>query len=692
MSDSAEDPRIFTSSTLPSDPRYLATVANGYLGTRIYGDVLHVSGVYNGAVPDCHRAILPSPVNVKMSVAGEELLADSFSLNTQTGTFTHILQCPDYTATQQIFAHRSHAHLMVCTVAIKRQEGNVQPITVSLQSRFKPESQDLNMQEGQAFEGAQYIYGTTLIPEVADCPLQSVHMIRSPIPQSVTLSAGEQEESWDFFAAVADTEEEVKKRFSEGLALSASGELWTTHEKAWEKLWEGGCIDAEGPLPLRQALYGCLYYLLSSLPPLGSPGLFSGISPGGLSNGQEGEDYWGHAFWDQDTWMYPNILLFHPDLARVVLEYRIRTLTGALANATKQGYKGAKFPWESAVTGCEVCPEDLYGAQEVHINGDVLLAFQQYFYVTQDLDIFSKDGGWDLVSAIATYWCSRVQWNEEEQCYHMKGVMPPDEYHYEVDNSVYTNAIAQISLNFAIDLAARLQFPVPDEWKEVAKKIKIPLDPDRNYHPEFDGYEAGESVKQADVVLLGFPLTYPMSPEVRKNDLELYEPVTDPEGPAMTWSMFAVGWLELKEIQRAQSQLQKCFANISEPFKIWTESADGSGAVNFLTGMGGFLQAVLFGYTGFRLSKSCLNFDPACPEEIGTLKVTGVYYLGNKLNFTFGPEKITVELTSVCRAQSPALEAVLTASRQRFPLAKGKPISFANGAGRIQRTSSCWPF
>ena len=33
-------------------------------------------------------------------------------------------------------------------------------------------------------------------------------------------------------------------------------------------------------------------------------------------------------------------------------------------------------------------------------------------------------------------------------------------------------------------------------------------------------------------------------------------------------SMFAVGWLELKEVQRAQSQLNKCFSNITEPFKV----------------------------------------------------------------------------------------------------------------------------
>lgn len=32
--------------------------------------------------------------------------------------------------------------------------------------------------------------------------------------------------------------------------------------------------------------------------------------------------------------------------------------------------------------------------------------------------------------------------------------------------------------------------------------------------------------------------------------------------------MFAVGWLELKEVQRAQALLNKCFSNITEPFKV----------------------------------------------------------------------------------------------------------------------------
>ncbi|KQK74178.1 acid trehalase-like protein 1 [Amazona aestiva] len=312
-----------------------------------------------------------------------------------------------------------------------------------------------------------------------------------------------------------------------------------------------------------------------------------------------------------------------------MLEYRIHTLEGALHNAREQGYEGAKFPWESAATGREVCPEEIYGAQEIHVSGDVLLAFEQYYHTTQDQKLFREDGGWRLVCAVA-------------------------------------------HLTFAADLARDLMFPVPEQWLRRAKSIKVPFDAGKKYHPEYDGYSPGEPVKQADVVLLGFPLMHPMSPAVRRNDLEVYEPVTEPHGPAMTWSMFAVGWLELKEVQRAQALLNKCFSHITEPFKIWVENSDGSGAVNFLTGMGGFLQAILFGYTGFRITRSSLRFDPALPDDIHELNVTGVSYLGNKLRFSITREAMGIEVTeSPWDPPAPPLEAVLAGSGQRLPLHKG---------------------
>ncbi|KAG8437893.1 hypothetical protein GDO86_008551 [Hymenochirus boettgeri] len=606
---STEDPWKFFSNQLPSDPRLMATLANGYLGTRVYGDILHVNGVYNGAGGDCHRADIPSPY-FRLHVDKEKVLAENYCLNAKTGTFIHFLQCSTFTATHKIFAHRCYSNLLVNIVTLTPTQEYDQ-VLVNLQTKFKIESPDLDLQKGPDFEDYKYIYGSTLQSEVESCPKKSIHMIWTPIPLTLHLSSC-QEKTWVFLTAVCETEKDVKEKFTEGLFLIGNKQIYSSHENSWVEFWEKSCIEIDSSLSLSQAVNGCLFYLLSSLPPLGYSGEFYGISPGGLSNGKRKEDYWGHVFWDQDIWMYPNILLFYPKMARHILKYRIRTLKGALQNAQQQGYKGAKFPWESALTGCEVCPETIYGEQELHINGDILFAFRQYYYLTKDLDFFASSGGWGVVCSVAEYWCSRVVWNVKEQNYYLNGwckheyycVMPPDEYNRDVDNSAYTNALVQISLNFATELAISLQHHVPDTWTEIARKIKVPYDSKLDYHPEFDGYEKGQKVKQADVVLLGYPIMFSMTSEQRKNDLEIYESLTDPNGPAMTWSMFAVGWMELKKIEKAQQQLKKCFTNITEPFKVWTENADGSGAVNFLTGMGGFLQAILFGYTGLRFSIS----------------------------------------------------------------------------------------
>ncbi|NXQ69730.1 PGGHG glucosidase, partial [Quiscalus mexicanus] len=661
MADGEGDPGVFTATALPGDPRLLPTVTNAFLGTRVFRDILHAAGV------DTHRADVPSPLGLRMAAPGARSPAQSFALNTWTGTFSHTIQSPGYTATQQLYAHHSLVHLMASSVTIRRLDGSTHPVTVQLQSLFVPQSQDLHLSSGPDFQGAHYIYGQTLVPEVEGGPRPTVHMLWTPIPQSLTLGEEERERCWQFLTAVAGSEEEAKRSYSAGLCS----------------------VELDGPLALRQALHGCLYYLLSAIPPRDSPGVpFHGISPGGLSNGTRGEDYWGHVFWDQDTWMFPNILLLHPGAARAILQYRIRTLEGARRNAREQGYEGAKFPWESAATGREVCPEEIYGTQEIHITGDVLMAFEQYYCTTQDLKLFREDGGWELVEAVAWYWCSRMVWSEEEQLYHIRGVMPPDEYHSQVDNSAYTNAVARRSLNFAAVLARDLLLLAPEEWEDRARKIKVPFDEERKYHPEYDGYSPGEPVKQADVVLLGFPLMHPMSAEVRRNDLEMYEPVTDPAGPAMTWSMFALGWLELKELQRAWSQLEKCFSNITEPFKVWVENSDGSGAVNFLTGMGGFLQVILFGFTGFRITRSSLLFDPAFPDGITKLKLSSISYLGNRLEVTITREEIRMEVTEASwDPPASPLEAVLE-SGQRFPLGEGQSVSFPTAPGWIQRSPS----
>lgn len=342
MEDAGEDPTVFAAHSLPSDPRLLATVTNAYLGTRVYHDTLHVSGVYNGAGGDTHRALLPSPLNVQLEAPAETgcELTETFVLDTNTGSFLHTLEGPSFQASQRIYAHRTLPHVMAFSVSITRVAVGSWPIMVLLRSAFSPESPDLDLHLGPDFQGARYLYGHTLTPEQPGGPQQEVHMLWTPVPPALTLGESEEDQTWEFLTVVGGSQAEAQLCFTEALQLQAGGTLYAAHAQAWAQLWATCGLDVVGPLPLRQALRGALYYLLSALPQPGAPGYTChGLSPGGLSNGSREECYWGHVFWDQDLWMFPNVLLFQPEAARALLEYRIRTLGGALDNARKLGYQ-----------------------------------------------------------------------------------------------------------------------------------------------------------------------------------------------------------------------------------------------------------------------------------------------------------------------------------------------------------------
>jgi len=78
------DPYIFTTDSLPSDPRFLPPLANGLLGWRVYNNIMHMGSVYNGEGGLCHRADVPCPLAVRVET--EEPARHTYSLDTHTGS------------------------------------------------------------------------------------------------------------------------------------------------------------------------------------------------------------------------------------------------------------------------------------------------------------------------------------------------------------------------------------------------------------------------------------------------------------------------------------------------------------------------------------------------------------------------------------------------------------------------------
>ncbi|XP_070551407.1 protein-glucosylgalactosylhydroxylysine glucosidase-like [Ptychodera flava] len=523
------------------------------------------------------------------------------------------------------------------------------------------------------------MHGRILTAESATSGHPEFHLYTNQIPSELTLQGTVQSQTWTSVTSLSLNKSQAVELFEIGRDLAEKGTgLKNSHVEAWENKWNHGCIHVDGNLTLSKAVHASMYYILSSLPPLTvkpADFIFYGLSPGSLATGGKthDDDYNGHVFWDMETWMYPAMLIFHPSLAKMMLMYRVRNLEAAKSKARSHGYKGAMFPWESAYSGIEVCPGAPYADYEQHITGDIALAVWQYLSVTRDVDFLNQDGGWQLITSIAEFWESRVELDQVTGKYVIKGVMPPDEYHRCVDNSVYTNVVAKISLQlpyFAAKLIGRAD-DVTSHWSTIADNLHIPFDDVNRYHPEFDGYTLGTEVKQADVILLGFPLNYDMPADVRRNDLVNYDKVTDQWGPAMTWSMFAIGWLELAEYKKANDVFQRCFANIQEPFKTWTEVADGSGAYNFITGMGGFLQTIIFGYGGIRIHSDYLELNPVLPIGTDKLTFTGINYL--EASFTVVVKETMVTITMDTKAETAEVFELVHKDEVKV-FVKGEPI------------------
>jgi protein-glucosylgalactosylhydroxylysine glucosidase len=51
--------------------------------------------------------------------------------------------------------------------------------------------------------------------------------------------------------------------------------------------------------------------------------------------------------------------------------------------------------------------------------------------------------------------------------------------------------------------------------ENVAQHIRLLYDEANDYHPQFEGYTMGTTIKQADVILLNYPLQYKMKEYVK---------------------------------------------------------------------------------------------------------------------------------------------------------------------------------
>ncbi|XP_045179575.2 protein-glucosylgalactosylhydroxylysine glucosidase-like [Mercenaria mercenaria] len=663
-----EDYKI-ASDTLPEDVRFRPPIGNGHVATNVFTDTVYMNGLYNGLEDKSSRARIPAYVAFDINMTNDVLLKQKFILDMYNGVFLKYLQTSKLNVTITSFAHRSLFNLLVTQVNIIRYDNLEDNITVYLSGNYGKDSSDLIWKHQKLNESesdnqtSMYHYGQIREPELPDATPSKLHVYHTVVPDTLTLPSGTESMTLTYIASHSNDQEDAHRAYRNALRLG--NHLLTSHKQEWNKLWEDGRIDIYGNKILATNIAAAFYNILSSLPTKDDPVTpFYGLGPGGLSRGgllypeRPGggrNDYAGHVFWDMDTWIMPPIMMFHPAMASRMLGARTRVLDQAKKNAERDGYTGAKFPWEQASTGIEATPRwagnmSLY---EIHVTADIAYGLRQYLYAGNDVSIITEARGLEMAIEIARFWYSRVT-ETDNNTVEILGVMGPDEYHFNVNNSVFTNYNAKLSLQLPGFIIGRYNVSVNEtiaaeviEFEAKANKMLILFDKRRQYHPQYENFNLSGSIKQSDVVLLGYPLMMPMDRHVRRNDLELYEKITDAQGPDTgTWSMHTVGWLELGEDEKAYKNFRMMFRNINEPFKVFSEKPvtkeSYGGCVNFITGAGGLLQSIVFGYGGLRLHSDRLEINPKSIPTTTSWRLKGIHYNGVVVNIDVHNDTVSI--------------------------------------------------
>ena len=394
--------------------------------------------------------------------------------------------------------------------------------------------------------------------------------------------------------------------------LEGRDRLLQFHKKAWDDLWKSDII-IEGDARSQQDVHSMLYHLYAFT----REGSALSPSPMGLS----GLGYNGHVFWDTELWMYPALLLTHPELGKSLVEYRFQRLEAAKRNAFGKGYQGAMFPWESAATGVEETPVwALSGPFEHHITACVAIAAWNYYCVTQD-KTWLREKGWPILSATADFWASRVERNGPGR-YDINNVVAADEWAENVNNNAFTNAAARANLRYATEAAKIIGADADPDWMHVAANIPI-LRFENGVTREHETYN-GEKIKQADVNLLAYPLHEVTDPAAIKKDLEYYEPRVG-AGPAMTHAIFSILYARAGSGEKAFAAFTNGYRpNELPPFRVIAETAGGTNPY-FATGAGGMLQAMLNGFGGLEITpKGIVQLKSALPAQWKSLTLTGI--------------------------------------------------------------------
>lgn len=368
------------------------------------------------------------------------------------------------------------------------------------------------------------------------------------------------------------------------------------------------------------------------------------IAVGGLGS----DSYAGQIFWDAEIWMQPGLVTTFPFAGKGIASYRVARYQQALANTltasassknhTDFSSNAAVFPWTSGRFGNCTATGPCFD-YEYHINGDIGQEFTNYWITSGDTEYFESDL-FPVYDSVASFYSDILQKNGSR--WSLTNMTDPDEYANHVNDGGFTMALISNHLSNANTFRSLFDRQPNSTWTTQAQNVQIGHDADANVVLEYIGMNGSVSVKQADVILNTYPLSYTgqnYTAQDSLSDLDYYASKQSVDGPGMTYAIFSIVANQVSPSGCSSYTYQH---NSEHPYtrapwfqfseQLLDNYQDNGGthpAYPFLTGHGGANQVVLFGYLGLRLLPDWnLHINPSLPPQIPQIRYRTFHWHG----------------------------------------------------------------
>ena len=138
--------------------------------------------------------------------------------------------------------------------------------------------------------------------------------------------------------------------------------------------------------------------------------------------------------------------------------------------------------------------------------------------------------------------------------------------------------------------------------------------------------------------------------------------------------------LELDQQQLAASLLDLSYQRFNfPPYYTWSEKADGTGNVPYLTSGGGFLQAITYGFGGLRVLSDRLRLRPQLIANTTRMALRRVQFCGSRIDIEWNETMATVTASAGSVGTDAAGSVELKVASAGGGEGTALPAAFATG-------------